>query len=433
MAKKTWVIVLVVLFLFSLGGCGGQTSNKASTAGSPAGSSAGNSEGTIKIGAIFPFTGSSAKAGQDTFNGTEIAKDMVNDAGGVNGKKVEFIKSDAPDATAAVSEANRLITQEGLKILIGSYFSANSLAIAQVAEKNKVFFGEMVSIDQKLMKNGYKYVFRINPDSVARTISTADYINNVLAKTLNKKPSDLRVAIIAEDGAYGQATADGTENKLKSYGIPVVAREQYSAKSLDLSALVLKLKDIKPDIIVGSQYSNDANLFWKQCKELGLNFPVFIANGGGYADKEFVASRGKDTESVLVSNPLSTTKMDSLPPDTQKVYQEFIDRYKSKFGVVPPTLAMTSFSSTWLFLHDILPKATNPNDPDEVRKAAIVTDLPEGSTPSAWGVKFDENGQNTRAFTVIMQWQNQKLVTIYPEKYAESKMSGVPLLPWDKR
>lgn len=436
MLKKTTIIMVSLLVLLGFTGCGSKGSDKGTvgtSTGTTAEKSAGSSGEKIKIGAILPLTGSSAKPGQDSYNSIEIATEMINDAGGVNNKKIELVKSDAPDATAAVSEANRLITQEGIKILLGSYTSGNALGIAQVAEKNQVFFLETIAIDPTLVKKGYKYVFRPNPDANSYADTATEYINTVLAKSLNKKPSELRVAIVAEDSSFGQNTGDRSVEKLKGYGFQVVDREDYNSKVLDLSSLIMKVKETKPDIIVASQYNNDANLFWKQSKELGLRPLAFVANGGGYANSEFLKASGPDSEAVIVSCPSSSTKMDSLPADTQKVYQDFLDRYQKKFGAAPSTQALTVFSSTWAFLHGILPKATDPNNADSIRKAAMEVDLPEGSTPSGWGVKFDENGQNSRGFSVVMQWQNQKLSTIYPDKYAVTKMSGIPLAPWGKK
>lgn len=419
--RKLVSVFVMALFLFSVVGCANQAAGPA------------KSSEALRIGVTYPLSGSLAKPGQDSFNGAEIARQMVNDAGGVNGRQVEYVKSDTPDATAAVSEANRLISQTKVKIILGSYSSPNALAMSEITEKNKVIFWETASMDNSITGRGYKYVFRTNPNAEMYAVAAVDYLNNSVSKLLHKSPAEMKTALIYEDGSFGQSTAAVALTKLQSYGFPVVAKESYSSKVLDLSSLVMKLKEAKPDVIVAVQYNNDAILFWKQARDLGLNVQALIGNGAGHSNDEFVKSRGKDAEGILVSSPPSSSKVESLPTETQKIYQDFVKRYKEKFGTEPPTQALTSFAGAWILLHDVLPKASDPNDVDKVRQAALGVSLPEGSEINGWGVKFTDNGQNTSSFSVIMQWQNGKVNTIYPEKYAQSTVSSIPLIPWEKR
>ncbi len=86
----------------------------------------------IRIGILNPLSGPLAPLGQDSTLGAELAAELVNERGGVAGRKVTLVKADAPTATAAVTEANRLITQEGVRIIAGAYGS--SIALAASAE-----------------------------------------------------------------------------------------------------------------------------------------------------------------------------------------------------------------------------------------------------------------------------------------------------------
>ena len=95
-----------------------------------------------RIGTIFPLTGPNAKNGTKNFDGVKIATEMINDAGGVLGKKVVLVSADAPDPQAAASEANRLITNEKITAIMGTQSSSLSMAATVVAEKNKIFYLE---------------------------------------------------------------------------------------------------------------------------------------------------------------------------------------------------------------------------------------------------------------------------------------------------
>ena len=77
--------------------------------------------GEYKIGVLEPLTGPLAGEGKRHLEGLEIVRDLINERGGVMGKKLAFAVADAPDPTAAASEVNRLITREGVKIIIGTF------------------------------------------------------------------------------------------------------------------------------------------------------------------------------------------------------------------------------------------------------------------------------------------------------------------------
>jgi branched-chain amino acid transport system substrate-binding protein len=101
-------------------------------------------------------------------------------------------------------------------------------------------------------------------------------------------------------------------------------------------------------------------------------------------------------------------------------------------GKEPASHATRHFSSMSVLLGKILPKAGSL-DPDKIREAALSLDEPLGSTILGFGIKFGEDGQNTRAFNVILQWQGENLVTVWPERFATAKPIMIPLPSWADR
>src|SRR5688572_23327272 len=73
----------------------------------------------IKIGGIFPLTGGNSVFGNQNFQGVETAIDLINDRGGVKGRKIQLFKGDGNSPQAAISETNRLASREGVKIFVG--------------------------------------------------------------------------------------------------------------------------------------------------------------------------------------------------------------------------------------------------------------------------------------------------------------------------
>src|SRR5712664_4223678 len=108
MRKLAWAVVIgVVAVALGVGGVQGQ----------------GPLQGEYKIGVLQPLTGNLAAEGKRHLEGYEIMRDLINERGGVMGKKLVFVVGDAVDPTVAASEANRLITREGVKIITGTYSS----------------------------------------------------------------------------------------------------------------------------------------------------------------------------------------------------------------------------------------------------------------------------------------------------------------------
>jgi branched-chain amino acid transport system substrate-binding protein len=122
----------------------------------------------VRIGVLLPFSGPLAYEGNEVFKGFEVARVEQNEKGGLLGKQIEFLKGDAVDPKAAVSEAERLISVEKVSVILGTFSSPRSYAASTIAEKNKVVYWETGSVGDDITKRGYKYIFRICPNAEDR-------------------------------------------------------------------------------------------------------------------------------------------------------------------------------------------------------------------------------------------------------------------------
>ena len=91
----------------------------------------------------------------------QIARDMINERGGVNGRKVEYLHGDATSPTAAISETERLITKDGIKITTGSFASPLAIAVSQAAERHGVFHWETTGAAEIITRRGFKHTFQV--------------------------------------------------------------------------------------------------------------------------------------------------------------------------------------------------------------------------------------------------------------------------------
>jgi|ERR1700677_1490965 branched-chain amino acid transport system substrate-binding protein len=378
-----------------------------------------------KIGALFSFSGPTAFLGQETFRGAEIASEIINEQGGINGAPVVWTKADAGTPADARSEAERL-ADSGVKIVFGTNSSGLAMAASQILERKKTIFWEPGSAAEEITTRGYKYTFRTVPPGSEWADALADFSVDRLGPSLGVPKDKLRIAIKYEDGAFGNSIDKFLVERLKQKGVEPIANEQYSARSTDLSPLVLKLKDANPDIIISTDYPNDAILFGRQSKELGLQTKA-ILGWAGIAFPKFRADLGDYAEGMMSINMLMDLDPAKLPPDTQKVRADFRERYKKVAGYYPTAFATVGFDSAWALFKYVLPKA-GEYDADKIREAAMSLDVPEGALTQGWGIKFADGsvgphlGQNLRAKVGITQWQDGKLVLVSPENLAGGQL-----------
>lgn len=388
----------------------------------------------IVLGAVYPFTGNLAVQGNAAFNGADIAREMVNEKGGVLGSKIVFEKVDAPNPSAATNETQRFITQKKVKLIVGSYSSSISLAASAVAERSKVVWAEMGGMSNDITNRGFKYTFRVTANTGQVGLGTADFLTGRIVPALNKPAKEIKVALIHEDSAFGTGVMDAFQKKAKELGFPIVVAEPYSAKMTDLAPLVLKLKAAAPDVLVATQYLNDEILFCKQAKELGFNVKAFIGTGGTVGMKDFRNAIGNEANGIIeVDQPSADINSAGLKPDQAALLKEFLKRYKARTGDdQPPSPAMGGFFATTLLLTQVLPKAGG-FDPDKIRNAYMGLDIPVGGMVNGMGVKLGPDGQNERTLMIARQWQGDRFVVVSPEKWATASMCCTPLKPWGER
>jgi len=400
------------------------------------GAAASNHE--VRIGTIFPMTGHMAFGGNEGFMGTDIAREIVNERGGVwGGKKIVFVPADGPDQTAATSEMNRLISRDGVKLVIGSYSSAIAFAASAVAERNRIIFWENHGVADPIARRGFKYLFKTNVNATGTGGGAAVWAATYLSKTLNIAPKDMKVAVVWEDGTYGASVGKAAFTKATELGMKVVANEGYNAKSPDLSPLVLKLKELQPDVLLVAGIGQDAVLFWSQAKKLDLNVKAVVATSGGWGVPDFAKNLGEGANGVFSSDFPTEVNPQALTPKARQLAQEFIKRFKARKGTTPTGNAWLAFAGTMLLFEEVLPKAGSL-EPENIKQAAFSLDLPEGSMANGCGVKFIshdqfDGGKNERAFAVVVQWQNGEVHVVGPEKFATHKSILVPLPKWSDR
>ena len=393
--------------------------------------------GEYKIGVLEPLTGPLSSEGKRHLAGYEIMRDLINARGGVMGKKLVFAVADIPNPTAAASEANRLISREGVKILTGSFSSTLCGAASEAAARHNVIYWETSCVDPRFTRRGLKTTFRTEIDGIGFGWYQVEFAVKYVAPRLGKKPSELRVAFLSEDSSYGQgATEAARERAKKEFGMQELAAEYYNFQTInDFTPILIKLKQLNLDILFAISRNNDSILLWKQAKEQSfVPKAVITAGATGFGSPDFGKALGNDGNGPFaLLEPGPGFKVDGLRPEGREIETAFRAAVQKATGSYPLGGHQLSAGGLWL-LKLVLDKART-DELEAFRKAVFALDLPVGSLVNGWGAKFDETGQNSNARVqhYMLQWQNGALVSVWPEEFTTNRTKWLPLPAWDQR
>ncbi|MDI3317573.1 MAG: ABC transporter substrate-binding protein [Bacillota bacterium] len=409
-------VVLVAAALLAAS-CGGQGGSKPSSSASPASSSsssAGASGGTIKIGFITSETGSQAAFGQAHIRGYEIALEEINAKGGVLGKKIELDKCDdtsKPDQ--AVQCVSKLVDQDHVPLIMGSYSSESTYAIVPVMTQKQIPLIIPTAVADNVMQSGSPWIFRICAGSGDYARAMVDFLKH------NGDPKTM--AIIYENTNFGQSNDKSMRKAAADGGIRVIDEEGYNAGSPDYKAMLQKVKAKHPDAIYFASYLLDAVTLMHQARQVDLNAKYFTAAGTGFSAAEFPTpdkGAGKDAEYTFSVNQW-------LPDVSWPGAKEFDQKFFAKYGSHPAYHATEAYASLYAAAAAI--EKAGSLDPAKIQQALHQIDIQTAFGP----VRFGESGQNPHP-VLISQVQNGKFATVWPTDAASAK----PIYPtpaWNQR
>jgi branched-chain amino acid transport system substrate-binding protein len=256
--------------------------------------------------------------------------------------------------------------------------------------------------------------------------SSVEFLKDNLSKLGYNNPSEVKVAVTYEDGPYGVSVKTSNLSQAEKYKMKVVLTEGYDHKTKDLSSLVLKLKAAKPDAVLNTGYYPDIVLFFRQAREMGFQTKAIIGHGAGYGNfLNLEKQLGPEIMQYVYNiDPAPAQNLDKskLKKEIGPVIDEFLKRYNEKYKEAsPPTHATQGVGHTWVLLQTIEQAVKKYGTPtaDNIRKAALEMDIPEGGTPSGYGLKFAPPehrfaGENLRSYPVVMQWVKGKIEVVWP-------------------
>ncbi len=370
-------------------------------------------QGTTRIGVITSLTGSLAAFGEAHKNGYSIALDEINAHGGVLGKKIELdFYDDQSKPDQAVQGVSKLVDQDNVPLILGSYSSESTKAIVGSVTQRETPLIIPTATADNVMESRSPWVFRI-------CAGANDYAKTTIA-FLKANGAPKTMAIVYENTNFGQSNMKAMTAAAKEAGINLVAVESYEAKSPDYKAVLQRVKQANPEVIYLCSYLLDAVTLMRQSREVDLNPRYYTSAGTGFAAAEFPTEKGagKNAEYTFsVSQWLPSAKW----AGSKEFDAEYFNRYKSH----PQYHAMQAYAALKVAAQAI--NNAKSLEPAKIRDA--IKGLNLASTP--FGLIRFENGQNQHP-VLITQIQNGQYRVVFPADAAEAK----PIIPapaWSKR
>ncbi|MHB8172614.1 MAG: ABC transporter substrate-binding protein [Thermincolia bacterium] len=315
--KKIVSLIILVLGLLVLAGCGGGQSDS--------GKKAEQGQEPIKIGVVLDITGHASSLGVPERDSVELIKDELKAKGGtINGRPVEIIILDnGSDETKAVLAAKKLVEQEKVVALIGSSTSGPSMAMINIAQQAQIpMISPAASIKIIEPSKDRKWIFKTAQNDAVVAVKMIEYL---------KSKGITKVAFLHMNNTFGESGKVEFEKVAKTSGVEVVALEKYEPTDKDMTSQLTRIKSASPQAVVVWAIPPTASIVAKNFKQLGLQVPLIQSHGVG--NQTFI-DLAEDAANGVIFPIGKLLVAEGLPDsDPQKqVLVKYAKDYEAKYG-----------------------------------------------------------------------------------------------------
>ena len=368
-------------------------------------------ESVITFGTALSLTGRMSPEGVRVREGYDLYVKHINERGGikVGGKTYKVaIKyyDDQSDANTSVKLYEKLINEDGIKLLLGPYSSGITFATSAIAEKYQLQMVAAHAAATGTFDRGFKYIFA--------TLTPVDqYTGNMVKMAAEAKPRAQRVALIHETSLFPQASIEAAEKQAKAAGLEVVYKEAYPTGTKDFSAMLTAMKSRNPDLLLAAGYTGDMTVISRQIAEVGVSLKMFGVSLGPTLPG-FIEALGPKAEGIL-----EPVQWASNMPWKDEIFgwtaTQYAEIFKKEYGREPDYHPPQSTAALQVYQRALEKAGTL--DPKAVRDAIAQTNIMTAYGP----VRFNEKGQNIAKGMSVVQVQNGKAVVVYPVEGAQAK------------
>lgn len=363
----------------------------------------------VKIGFSISKTGLFAQAATSQLQTYELWREQNNAKGGLDvagaRRKIEFVYyDDQSNPGKAVQIYEKLITDDKVDLLLAPWGTSLHLAIAGVLERYgfPVIGNTAASVHLRQLKAGNMWF---------PTSSFPDKQSSAIAQLL-KSQGVKSAALVTNQLPYTQENKKFILPALKSAGIELFVDEDYPPDVKDMTAVLTKVKNAKPDAVLGYTYPADAVIYMNSAREVGLDQRVQVVLLGPQYDffgKIFGAARN----GILTMGHWTPLRTDW--PTAKVYYDAFRKRWKTDPDFLDAPLVYMSVQ----ILEQAV--ATAGTDRDKLRKTIATATFDTINGPARF-----EGVENVLLPAMISQIQDQEQHIVWPPDQATSKVIAKP-------
>jgi len=272
----------------------------------------------IRIGVAAPYTGNLAAYGDNMKAGVNLKLKEINDAGGINGQKVELVwGDDLCQPKDAGTVGSKFAADKSIVAVIGHLCSSATLAAMPIYVRTELPTISPTSTNPTIGDVGKGWFFR--------NCYTDDFQGNYLAsyvvpKLLGKK----KVAIFYENNDYAIGLKDSFVEGAKNAGVTVTGAEAYTTGTTDFTPQLTKLLSDKPETIFLCGYHPEGALIAGQSRKLGFTGPLF--GGDGIDNEDYIKIGGKAADNTYCTVPFLAAAAGPAGKDFAERYKKAYDR-----------------------------------------------------------------------------------------------------------
>jgi branched-chain amino acid transport system substrate-binding protein len=370
----------------------------------------------IRIGASLPLTGEFSQPGTAASQGYEIWQDMINDEGGLLGRDVELeILDDGSDQNTVVSDYNRLISQERVDLLLGTFSSLLNLPASAVAERNRMVYVEPAGGAPEIFERGFKYLFFAQP-------ATAPHQADIFVEYIESLPEGDRpqtAAYPTQDDPFTVPVIDTIQSELESMGVETVYSNVYPPDTTNFDTIANAISSESPDLVAQGAVFEDGVGLIRSMQEADFSPQILFQTSAPSNSTQY-------SDGVGVENTEGVFYTVSWSPDADyPLNADFVEAYDQEFGGEPPEDAADAFAAA-----QVLQAAVE--GVGEIDQDAIADYLHDNSVETILGeLSWDETGAPEQEF-ILAQWQSGSPEVVLPEEVATVDQIIFPKPDWSR-
>ena len=313
-------------------------------------------DASLKVGAVFPMSGSQSTFGEESLNGVALALDELKASDPTFAAKITVVKEDEKsNPVDAANAVKKLLNVDKVDVVYGTVASSNTLSMtAAVNDAGKVLVTP-ASTNPEVTKKG---------DGIFRTCFIDPFQGSVLANFALSNLGKKKAAILLDTKSdYSKGLAQFFREAFVAGGGVIVAEESYEAGKKDFKTQLTKIRGKGPEVLLIPGYYNEAGLIMKQAKQMG--FKVTMLGGDGWDSPDLYKLAGAD---AVQDNYFSSH---FTPDDTDPAVQKFVKTYTERFKKAPGAMAALGYDGI-LVIADAFKRAGS-NDAAALKKALGAT------------------------------------------------------------